>query len=1184
MPHKLLALLLLCLIGLVVSQPGAAVRTQSVPRPHVQVAPGRLPPGLAATQGNVAVMLQLAEPPALALTSATSASPTPAEVRTRSQRIEAAQAGVEAHAIALGARTIYSMHLAYNGIAVEIPAARLADARQIAGVRDIHVLTPKQILNTTSVPFVQAPQVWGGLGGGATGVGVRIGVVDSGIDYTHADFGGSGNPADYAANNPTIVEPGSFPTAKVIGGTDLVGDAYDPVSSPIPQPDGDPLDCNGHGTLVAGTAAGFGVTSTSQTYAGPYTSALDFSSFAVGPGVAPQAQLYALKVLGCSGEPTGTAQQTTLIGKAIEQALALNQDGDTSNNLDVLLIALGTPFGGNDDPDAVAANVASAAGLVVVASAGNSTDTFYSVSSPASASAAIAVAATYDVRRDADVTAPDAMMPLSSRGPQRGHETTKPDIAAPGYNIASAAKGTGVGVNVASGTSMAAAHVAGAAALMHQLRPTWTPLQIKAALVNTAFPIQSAVGNSYTSTYGGMGRLNVAGAANTDVIAYALDDTGGVGVDFGSQWVTDSKQRTRRIEIENLGDRTRKLALGSVTDTAETGVKARPTRSQLTLQPHSSETIHVTSKVDADQLDFSPDATVSQSQAGSERYYIAEQSGAFSIVDNTSARLRIANGTPEPLVDVYVNNVRIASGLHIGDTSEYVSYSAGRYTLSFYRPSSGSSAITSNPTSQPTSSDDAHGTLLGSQTVSVASGSDTTALLRGVYAVRDKVEALIINESAVQGAADVGRVRFVNGNAVAGILSSKQLDVYIDGQRVGSSALDGLSLTGFVALRPGSHKATFFLPRAVPGVDTPVSSLDFDIVGGQVLTVVTTPLAMSEIAFAFTSLPRPTLRVPYALAPRSASSSHAVVDKLRVPPGSTSVATTIHNTGARNDPLIPGQRPLMGAFELTYSATQILSSTKSDDAARLRYIGLASNYNLVSQSLDNTKVYFAIAAQNDWSTPNEVEFEIFIDSNLDGQADHVLLNTSSGSLQSSPGGTLDGKVQKGLPNDVFASVLYEIQPAAGGGAMFEKRDDGFLNTFPPSWTVSATNSLELSPFDRRVFFMGTGVRNMGLGGGSEPLHFRYQVVTRHRDHDNFATVVDQTPWLDYDIATAALSTCNVDPTFSFTPVYNDVQDTHFSIGLNPTALAARQDVQLLLIHFHNPEERQTEVIAVSYNQ
>ncbi|MBI1842531.1 MAG: S8 family serine peptidase [Verrucomicrobia bacterium] len=227
---------------------------------------------------------------------------------------------------------------------------------------------------------------------------MRIGIIDSGIDYNHADFGGSGDVVDYDNNDPTFIEPGSFPTAKVVGGTDFVGDDYDSsgiVGSSIPFPDDDPLDpaVNGHGTHVAGIAAGRGVSKSGLTFNGPYTSSLAPADFRIGPGVAPDAQLYALKVFGADGTVS-----SSIIISALDWAADPNGDGDTSDHLDVVNLSLGSPFGDDvsADLEADAVDRLSRLGVVVAIAAGNTGNTAYSISNPGTAARALTVANSYD--------------------------------------------------------------------------------------------------------------------------------------------------------------------------------------------------------------------------------------------------------------------------------------------------------------------------------------------------------------------------------------------------------------------------------------------------------------------------------------------------------------------------------------------------------------------------------------------------------------------------------------------------------------------------------------------------------------------------------------------------------------------------------------------------------------------
>jgi minor extracellular serine protease Vpr len=272
---------------------------------------------------------------------------------------------------------------AYNGLAVRIPMKNLA---ALAGLPEVAAIQPDRIVtrdNTAGVQYIGGNQAWTDLG--LTGNNVKVGIIDSGIDYFHANFGGSGNPDDFKNNNGTIIEPGSFPTAKVVGGTDFVGDAFNSSSGDaaktVPHPDPDPADCDGHGSHVAGTAAGFGVLSNGHTYTGPYDATTYTSNtFRIGPGVAPKAKLFAYRVFGCKGSTSDA-----IIVAALDQAL---EDG-----VNVVNLSLGSPFGRNDAADAEAANTDSAAGLMVVASAGNSGPSGYVTGAPAAADRALSVAA-----------------------------------------------------------------------------------------------------------------------------------------------------------------------------------------------------------------------------------------------------------------------------------------------------------------------------------------------------------------------------------------------------------------------------------------------------------------------------------------------------------------------------------------------------------------------------------------------------------------------------------------------------------------------------------------------------------------------------------------------------------------------------------------------------------------------
>ncbi|NLG98544.1 MAG: S8 family serine peptidase [Chloroflexi bacterium] len=257
---------------------------------------------------------------------------------------------------------------AYNGVLARISASEIDTLRSLPGVRRVVPAKKYHPALSKSVSLIRADQVWN-LPQQYRGEGITIAVIDTGVDYTHAAFGGPGTVEAYANNDPNVIEEGTFPTAKVIGGFDFAGTNYDGQTFP-PEPDPDPLDEHGHGTHVASIAAGVGVP----------------DSF-LGPGVAPDALIYALKVFGARGV-------TELTINALEWAMDPNQDGDISDHVDVVNLSLGSDFGPNDtsEPENIAVNNLTKMGVIVVAASGNAGDVNYITGAPATADAAISVA------------------------------------------------------------------------------------------------------------------------------------------------------------------------------------------------------------------------------------------------------------------------------------------------------------------------------------------------------------------------------------------------------------------------------------------------------------------------------------------------------------------------------------------------------------------------------------------------------------------------------------------------------------------------------------------------------------------------------------------------------------------------------------------------------------------------
>ncbi|MDY7232409.1 S8 family peptidase [Hyalangium rubrum] len=360
----------------------------------------RTPAGTGAVPLHVVV--ELTEPPT-AVEYQAKLNSTPADATLSSQQLatraameqltyvereQARFAGRVQTAAIPGTREMYRLQRVYNGIVYVTDEQGLSQLRRLPGARAVHVLPVLTADNAYEVPFVGANQLWS-LGVPLRGTGMKVGIIDTGIDYLHANFGGPGTVAAYTSNNKNLIEQGSFPTAKVVGGWDFAGAAYNAANSAtsIPLPDADPLDGNGHGTHVSGTAAGLGVQADGTTYRSSYEVSLDTTAMRIGPGVAPEAQLFALKVFGDNGGSTALAPL------AVEWATDPNGDGNFSDRLDVINLSLGGAIGSPNDPSAAFYTNAVNAGVVVVASAGNNNDIYFATGSPGATPSVLSVAA-----------------------------------------------------------------------------------------------------------------------------------------------------------------------------------------------------------------------------------------------------------------------------------------------------------------------------------------------------------------------------------------------------------------------------------------------------------------------------------------------------------------------------------------------------------------------------------------------------------------------------------------------------------------------------------------------------------------------------------------------------------------------------------------------------------------------
>ncbi|WP_442596906.1 S8 family serine peptidase [Neobacillus sp. D3-1R] len=493
-----------------------------------------------------------------------------------------------------------------NGFSVKGPAEQIEKLKQHHEILGVSPVQTYKVESSEGIKLIGGDKVRGYFDQQdqrLTGKGVTVGVIDTGVDYTHPDL-----RRNYS------------------GGYDLVDHDKDPMETNAKQ--GEPTL---HGTHVAGVIAANGRMK----------------------GVAPEAKIIAYRALGPGG--SGTTEQVLA---AIDQA--------AKDKVDIVNLSLGNAINGPDLPISMALNKLTEKGIVAVTSSGNSGPNKWTVGSPGTSAKAISVGAStpelkvpylliegnrektdmqpmigaekwvkdrslevitggigekaelknvngkivllkrgkltftekamnaqeagakgviiynntaghfignlqVDVgipvasisKADGELlarqiekgrnhirikeeTEQDVLAAFSSRGPVTRTWEIKPDVLAPGVAINSTVPG---GYLSLQGTSMAAPHVAGAAALIKQAHPDWTPEQIKAVLMNNALPLQKQNGQRYRTYEQGAGRIQIDEALQAESIISPGS------LQFGKFQLEDQNHEHRaRVTIENVSD------------------------------------------------------------------------------------------------------------------------------------------------------------------------------------------------------------------------------------------------------------------------------------------------------------------------------------------------------------------------------------------------------------------------------------------------------------------------------------------------------------------------------------------------------------------------------------------------------------------------------------------------------
>ncbi|HEY0068886.1 MAG TPA: S8 family serine peptidase, partial [Chloroflexia bacterium] len=909
-----------------------------------------------ATSGPLTVMIELSGQPATVASAASqgivrgklSAAAIQAGKRQHASNDQAQQDVLRALTNAgASVQVLYRVQNAYNGIAAIASKQDIAKIQQIAGIKAIHLMVPHTIDNASSVPLIGAPVVWENYG--YTGDGISIGVIDTGIDYIHTNFGGSGDPNDYLVYTDTTpmavtAAAGVYPTEKVVGGYDFAGDTYnadpnDPNYQPVPLPDDNPLDCaaasgGGHGSHVSGTAAGYGVNADGSTYTGAYnTTSVPTNTMRIGPGVAPEADLYALRVFGCTGS-------TNLVEQAIDWATDPNGDSDFSDHLDVINMSLGSSYGTPDDSSAAASNNAALIGVQVVTSAGNSGDVYYVTGSPGTATWALSTASStdeVDVTDGFRVNPPSVISGTYPASQSANYDWSSPPVTAtiyyPSTNVRGCVPWTGADLTNITNT--------------HPIvLVDWRTAS------DTTFQCGSAVRTNNAQAAGAVGIIMV-------------DKT-----TFPESAIAGNSSIPAMITVKQVGDTLKSILTAGVVQTETVTLSGEYHNSVRLVTPGHNNNLSSFSSRGPRSIDnaLKPDISApgqgtfsTAAGTGDEGETLSGTSMASPHMAGTMALLRQAHPswTVEELKALAMNtaNVDIWTGLNnTGTRYAPGRVGAGRVNVPF--------AATNEVVAYNAETDGA---------VSVSFGFVNVL---GTSTLTKTVEIANKGTSPV-----VYQLGYIARTTVPGVTYS-----FPDGNVVSVPA--GGTATFRVQLDAIAADMRNTLDPTVAQVQSGLTRNWLNEASGLITL---TPTGRPDIS-------GQVLRVPLYSTLRPASDMTTAEDRLVVSGATTTTSLNLVGQGVNTGNSYPNDfTSLVTAMELAATSGQedldALNVTETARHADLQYVGITSD-GPARTVLTDTEIFFGIATHGSWTTPaSEMEFDIYIDTDEDGSEDYALYNT-----------------------------------------------------------------------------------------------------------------------------------------------------------------------------------------------